>query len=193
MEFEFPKYPFIWDYTDMYNLINYTSTILEEEYYDENIKFLLEKFPNYKIINSKQIINSRESCKNINIHTWYLSQKNIFETTDSVIKIITNSKYKFIDNVFCFIFDPNDIFDNSKCIQNKKYQNIVVIKKKVSLMSELISELIPLLYIHTHNVKGIFRFSPDDNNKINIRENINDGICYIVLDKIIIKFQIIIK
>jgi hypothetical protein len=70
---------------------------------------------------------------------------------------------------------------------NKKIPNIAIIKKKTSI----IPELIPELYIHTHNVKGIFRFSPNDNSKINIKQNINNGIFYIQMDKLIIKFNLI--
>lgn len=189
MEFEFPIYPFVWDYSDMYNLIEYSSTPLEnKEDFDETILFLLEKFPGYKIVSSNQIINSIANATNLNFHTWYLSQQNVFEKTDSIIKILTDSKYKFKSNVKCFIFDPNDIFDNSIYPQEKKFPNIVIIKKKASI----IPELIPLLYIHTHNIKGVFRFSPNDNNKIKVRDNISIGIFYIVLDRIIIKFNLTI-
>jgi hypothetical protein len=57
----------------------------------------------------------------------------------------------------------------------------------------IIPELIPLLYIHTHNIKGIFRFSPNDNNKINIRKSVTNGIFYVILDKLIVKLEIVIK
>ena len=157
------------------------------------MNFLLLKFPDSKVIYSTQIIGSRESVKNLNFHTWYLSQKNVFETTDTTIKVITDSKYKFKSNVKCFIFDPTDIFEKqseSETIgQEKKFPNITIVKKKTSV----IPELIPLLYIHTHNIKGIFRFSPNDNSKIKIRETVNDGICYIVLEKLIVKLNIQIK
>jgi hypothetical protein len=183
MDFEFPIYPFIWDYSDMYNLINYNSKILENKNdYDENIIYLLEKFPNSKIIESTQIINSRITAKNLNIHTWYLVQNKLFESNENTVKIITNSKIKVKSNIKCFIFDPLDIFDNLMFESNKKIPNIAIIKKKTSI----IPELIPELYIHTHNVKGIFRFSPND-----IKQNINNGIFYIQMDKLIIKFNLI--
>ncbi len=188
MQFEFPKFPFVWDYSDMYNIIDYKSINVIPEDYDEHLTFLNEKFPNSQIISATQVINSRDTAKNINIHTWYLDQKKIFESTESNIKVITDSKYKFKANVRCFIFDPNDLIDNS-IWEVKKFPNIAVIKKKTSI----IPELIPLLYIHTHNIKGIFRFSPNDNNKINIRESVTNGIFYVILDKLIVKLEIIIK
>lgn len=190
MEFEFPIYPFIWDYSDMYNIIEYESKLLNLNEYDENIIYMLEKFSSSQIVEFKQIINSRESVKNLNLHTWYLSQKNFFETIDDKIKIITNSKAKFKSNINCFIFDPNDIFKNSKIKEEtNKNKTICIIKNKKSI----IPELIPSLYIHTHNIKGIFRFSPNDNNKIYIKEEITDGIFYIQMDKLIVRFIFQIK
>lgn len=192
MEFEFPKYPFLWDYSDMYNLIDYTSKELnlEEiksnpELTDEHLIFLFEKFPGSKIIQATQIVSSRDSTKNLNIHTWYLSQQKVFEQTESNIKIITDSRFKFKSNVRCFVFDPNDIINNS-IFEKTKFPNVAIIKKK----SSVIPELIPLLYIHTHNIKGIFRFSPNDNNKINLKESVDSGIFYICLEKLIVRLEI---
>lgn len=190
MEFEFPIYPFIWDYSDMYNFIDYQSSQVEPISYDENIQYLLEKFPGSQVIDAKQTIKSRESAKNINIHSWYLVQKNIFECDEKIIKIITNSRIRFKTQINCFIFDPNNIFDNSQIKvkeQLKKFPTISVIKNKKSI----IPELIPKLYIHIHNVGGIIRFSPNDNNKINIKENITDDIFYIQMDKLIVRFNVI--
>jgi hypothetical protein len=192
MEFEFPKYPFLWDYSDMYNLIDYTSKELDleeiklnPELSDEHLIFLSEKFPGSKIIQASQIVNSRDSTKNLNIHTWHLTQQKVFEQTESNIKIITDSRFKFKSNVRCFVFDPNDIIDNS-IFEKTKFPNVAIIKKK----SSVIPELIPLLYIHAHNIKGIFRFSPNDNNKINLKESIDSGIFYICLDKLIVRLEI---
>lgn len=190
MEFEFPIYPFIWDYSDMYNIIDYNSSQLEPEGYDESIQYMLEKFPGSQVVDVKQIIKSREMAKNINIHTWYLGQKKVFECDDKTIKIITDSRVKFKAQINCFIFDPNDIFDNSQIEikeQFKKFPTICVVKNKKSIIPALIAQL----YIHTHNVKGIFRFSPNDNNKINIRDNIRDDIFYIQMDKLIVRFNIV--
>jgi len=204
MEFEFPKYPFIWNYMDMYNIIDYTSEKLDLSKYeikeptepneinelDEHIVFLISKFPDSQVICATQTISSKECAKNLNFHTWYLSQKNVFETTDTTIKIITDSKYKFKSNVKCFIFDPNDIFDKEIVQTENKFPNIMVVKKKTSI----IPELIPLLYIHTHNIRGIFRFSPNDNNKIKIKETIkNDCVFYVILEKLIVKLILKIK
>jgi len=172
----------------MYKQINYQSKVLEKDDFDEHILFLINKFPNSKIIESIQTIQSIENVKNLNIHTWYLSHLNVFETTESHIKIITNSTFKYKSNVNCFIFDPYDIFDYSVLEFDKKINNIAIIKNKKSI----IPSLIPKLYIHIHNIKGIFRFSPNDNNKINLKHDINQGICYIILDKLILKFKITI-
>lgn len=195
MEFEFPKYPFLWDYSDMYNLIDYNSKELNLEKiesnsddYDEHLIFLSDKFPGSKIILSTQTVNLRDSTKNLNIHTWYLSQQKVFEQTESTIKIITDSKFKYKSNVRCFVFDPTDQIDNT-IFEKTKFPNIAIIKKKTSV----IPELIPSLYIHTHNIKGIFRFSPNDNNKINIRELVKSGIFYIILDKLIVRLEINVR
>lgn len=198
MEFEFPKYPFLWDYSDMYNLIDYTSKELNLDELksnfngsnnsDDNLIFLAEKFVGSKIIDSIQIVNSRDSTKNLNIHTWYLSKQKVFEQTELGIKIITDSRFKYKSNVICFVFDPNDIIDNS-IFEKTKFPNVAIIKKKTSI----IPELIPSLYIHTHNIKGIFRFSPNDNNKINLKESVDFGTFYIVLDKLIVRLEIKIK
>jgi len=187
MEFSFPKYPFFWNYDDMYNIINYTSKEINPNEYDEYTKLLLEKFPNYKIIKSNQIIKSKEEIKNLNIHTWYLSQLNIFENDEFNIKILTNSKFKYKNNVKCFIFDPYNIFKNLDYDKkNKKEENIVIIKKHTSIFPELI----PSLYIHTHNIKGIFRFSPNNNSKVILNKDSLENICYIILDKIIVIIEI---
>lgn len=189
MEFKFPIYPFIWNYSDMYNLIDYHSSQLEPGAYDENILYLLEKFPDSQVVDVKQIIKSRDMAKNINIHTWYLGQKKVFECDEKTIKIITDSRVKFKAQINCFIFDPNDIFDNShiEIKEQTKFPTICVVKNKKSI----IPELIPQLYIHTHNIKGIFRFSPNDNNKINIKDNIRDDIFYIQMDKLIVRFNVV--
>ena len=192
MEFEFPKYPFLWDYSDMYNLINYTSKEINLEDLksnpdnsDEHLIFLADKFTGSKIIEAIQTVNSRDLTKNLNIHTWYLSQLKVFEQTESNIKIITDSRFKYKSHVRCFVYDPMDQIDNT-IFEKKKFPNVAIIKKKTSV----IPELIPSLYIHTHNIKGIFRFSPSDNNKINLKESVKSGIFYIVLDKLILKLEI---
>jgi hypothetical protein len=192
MEFEFPKYPFLWDYSDMYNLINYTSKEINLEDLksnpdnsDEHLIFLADKFAGSKIIEAIQTVNSRDLTKNLNIHTWYLSQLKVFEQTESNIKIITDSRFKYKAHVRCFVYDPMDQIDNT-IFEKKKFPNVAIIKKKTSV----IPELIPSLYIHTHNIKGIFRFSPSDNNKINLKESVKSGIFYIVLDKLILKLEI---
>lgn len=197
MEFEFPMYPFLWNYLDMYNLINYKCDEINldklkndnENIVDKHLLFLSNKFPNSKIIESIQTIHSIESTKNLNIHTWYMSQQKLYDVNDSNIKIITNSKHEYKSNVKCFIFDPNDIIDNS-IYEKQKFPNIPIIKKNMLVsVSESVLESLPLIYIRAHNVKGILRFSPNNNNKINIRKFVNTGIFYIVLDNLIVKFK----
>lgn len=143
MEFKFPKYPFIWNYDDMYNLIEYSSNLIEEDKYDSNTKLLLEKFPKFQVIKSLQNINSHEYIKNINIHTWYLSQLNVFESDEKNISIITNSNLKYKNNVNVFIFDPTDIFDNFEFVKEKQKQkqNIAIIKNYNSIIFNLIPKL----------------------------------------------------
>ena len=59
MEIEFPKFPFIWDYMDMYNIPEYKVNKLILEDYDDNIIFLLSKFKNFEIYESKQYLYSK--------------------------------------------------------------------------------------------------------------------------------------
>jgi hypothetical protein len=194
MEFEFPKYPFVWDYYDQYNLFDYKSVQIDIEQlkhnenltiFDEHLIYLESKFPKYKIIHSIQTVKSRNLIQNLNIHTWYLSQLKVFEQTETNIKIMTNSRFKYKSKVKCFIYDPANILVNME-IKKTNNENIAIIKNKNSI----IPKLIPLLYIHVHNIKGIFRFSPNDNNKINLSDGINNGTFYIVLDKLIVRLDI---
>ena len=106
---------------------------------DPNILYMLEKFPNSQVVEAKQVIKSREMEKNINLHTWYLAQKNVFEHDDKKIKIITNSKINFKANINCFIFDPYDILDNGnmELVSNKKqkkFPTICIVKNKKSII-----------------------------------------------------------
>ena len=195
MEFLFPKYPFVWNYDSMYDQIDFTSKILTDEILlvkselnmdPESyltIGLLLDKFPNYQIIKTIQNISANNIC-NINIHTWYLSQLNIFDCDESNIKIITNSKFKYKSDVNVFIFDPFDIFYKPE--YDRKSQNIAIIKN----YNSIITNLIPKIRIHIHNVDGVLRFSPNNNNIIKIKETVENPIYYIIVDKLIVYCQI---
>jgi hypothetical protein len=181
MEFNFPIYPFIWNYDDMYNFLDYNSQIIEEFNNDKNLDDLINIFNNYKIINVSQKI-LKINAKNLSIHTWYLKKNNLFEKDDNNLKIITDSKIKFKDNVPCLVFDPNNLFERLDYHKD----NLTIVKNINSIKKNNVSKL----YIHTHNIKGIFRFSPNNNSKIIFNKDINDGIFYIILNNIIIKFNI---
>lgn len=176
MDFSFPIYPFIWNYNDMYQIVDLI--IYDEIEFDENIINLLKIFPNYKIINIKQNIK-KEEAKNLCFHTFVLYNLNIFQSINSNIKIITNKKINYKTNITALIYDPNDIFER---IINKN-RNIVIIKKLESIKLSIM----PKIYIYIHNINNILRFSPKDNSNICIK---NNGIFYIILDKLIIKFNI---
>lgn len=183
MEFNFPIYPFVWDYNDMYNYLDHSSEILDKnDLDDDNLVTLNNIFNNYEIININQKI-LKNNAKNISIHTWYLKNKNLFEIENKNLKIITNSKIKFKDTVPCLIFDPNNLFERTE--YNK--DNITIVKD----INSIKKDLIPNLYIHTHNIKGIFRFSPNNNNKIIFNSLINEGTFYIILNNLLIKFNIL--
>jgi hypothetical protein len=183
--YKFPKYPFIWNYEDMYNFYDYHV----EEYIkdsDQNIIELLKIFENYKIVKTKQIIK-KDNIKNINLHTWYLSEDNIFESDDKEISIIINKRIDYKKNVFGFIFDPNNIFEISydlfHNIHNKdKHKKISIIKD----IRNVKKDLKLYNYIHVHSIRDICRFSPDTNNIIKIKNDIQNNIFYIILDKIIV-------
>lgn len=204
--YKFPKYPFIWNYNDMYNLCNY----IIEDYditSDTNIIELLKIYEEYIVIKTKQIIN-RENIKNINIHTWYLSEDKVFESDDKNILILINKNLNYKKNVFGFIFDPNNIFEISSDIfhgnLNNSYQfskdcrspeiqrscdkNILIIKNINNIKKDMKTSN----YIHIHYIKNIFRFSPGNNNIIKIKDNIENSIFYTILDKIIVVNEICI-
>ena len=183
MELNLPIYPFIWNYDDMYNLLDYNSEIIKDHTKDKNLIDLMNIFNKYKIINVKQKI-SFDNAKNISIHTWYLKNHNFFEMDNEIIKIITNSNVKFKDNVPCLIFDPNNIFER----MDYHKDNITIVKN----INSIKKNNVPKLYIHTHNIRDIFRFSPNNNSKIIFNKDVNNDIFYIILNNIIIKFNILL-
>ena len=183
MEFYFPIYPFIWNYNDMYCQLNYDSSILENYNDDINLLELKKNLIDYEIIQVNQKI-LRENLKNISIHTWYLKDTKLFEIKENFIKIISNSSIRFKTNVPCLIFDPNYIFER----MDYHKDNITIIRN-INLIKK---ESIPELYIHTHNIDGIFRLSPNKNSRIQIKKDIVNATFYIILNNIIIKFNLII-
>ena len=184
--FRFPKYPFIWNYHDMYNIIDYN---IEEyiENSDINIIELLKIFENYKIIKTKQIIK-RENIKNINIHSWYLSEDKIFESDDKDIILLINKRINYRKNVYGFMFDPNNIFEISYDNFHNINKNILIIKD----IKNIKKDLKIINYIHVHDIKNICRFSPETNNLIKIKDEIKNNIFYTILNKIIVINEIFI-
>lgn len=185
MLIKFPKYPFIWNYEDMYNLIEYENSIIELERLESNndlyLKELIKLFPNNIVVEQKQKI-SVSDAKNLNLHTWYLSKAKLFDTDDNSISIESESKIKFKKEVFGFIFDPDDLFDKTWTIQNAQKKSPIYIVKS---LTNLRINMIPRVYIHTHHIKRIFRFSPKDNSMIKF--NLPNGTkrFYVVLDGLI--------
>ncbi len=185
MIIKFPKYPFIWNYEDMYNPLEYENSIInldkEEIQNDLNLSELIKLFPNSIIVEQKQKI-SISNAKNLSLHTWYLSRAKLFDSDDNSISIESESEIKFKKDVFGFIFDPDDLFDKTWSIQNAKKNSPIYIAKE---LSNLKIHMIPKIYLHTHNIKGIFRFSPKDNCAIKF--NLSNGTkrFYIVLDGLI--------
>lgn len=182
----FPKYPFIWNYDDMYNPIDYENKILDKnliyELLDPNLNDLVELFPNYLIVEQRQKI-TKSDAKNISLHTWYLSKDRLFNSDDNSISIESNSPIKYKKkNVFGFIYDPDNSLDKSYTIETKKKNTpITIIKNK----SSIIVPMIPQLYIHTHNIGGVFRFSPRDGYGIKFNDCCVNTRFYTVIDGLI--------
>jgi hypothetical protein len=185
MDFHFPKYPFLWNYYDMYNPIEFTNKIIEKKLYDDNINDLINLFADFLVVEQEQRI-SKVDAKNINIHTWYLSINKLCSFDDNNIIISSDSKIKCKKEVFAFIYDPYNIFDKSIYKYDKKSKaNITIIKNNIKTTN---LNLIPKFYIHAHNIKGIFRFSPDDNSQIKFNDTIIiEPVFYTVVDKLIVK------
>ncbi len=185
MIINFPKYPFIWNYDDMYNPIIYENKIIDSneiiEYGDKYLTQLLELFPNSTVVKQSQKIQKIEAV-NLSIHTWYLTKNKLFESDNSTVEIDSESNLKFKKEVFGFVYDPNDVFDKSIYQYDKKKNSHITILKNLNINIGLI----PNVYIHTHSIKGIFRFSPKDNSIIKFKENITNPVFYVILDGLIL-------
>ena len=172
MEVEYPKYPFLWNYNDMFRKVNYEVITEINNDFDENTKKLSEIFPNKNVVLINQKIEESEINNLIlNIQTTYLDRLDIFETNNSSIKIITNYKIDYKKDVSVFVYDPeNNILRDMKF--NSK--NICVIKN-INVIQDNKDKL-PLLYTRTHTIKGIIRFSPSNNSEIHLKiNNENNG------------------
>lgn len=169
MEINYPKYPFLWDYSDMFNIIEYdVIKINKESIENEEMNKLIEIFPEKDMILINQKINKDNANKMIlNVQTMYLDKLNIFESNDSSIKVITNHKINYIEKVPVFIYD---VYDNLKK-QEFNPKNICVIKNFDTIVDNINN--IPLLYMRIHTIKGIIRFSPSNNSKILFKDDIN--------------------
>ena len=72
MIIDFPKYPFIWNYDDMYCPIDFENQLidksLQQKYSDSELNELISLFPSYLVFEQKQRIK-KSDAKNICIHT----------------------------------------------------------------------------------------------------------------------------
>lgn len=175
MEFSYPKYPFIWNYSDMFQIPDWSLTTNLNDINDNNLNNILLKYPNHQVIRTTQKIKSDDI--NINFHTWYINKLNVFTSNDTMIHIKTNSKFKFKANVCGHIYDPNDLFEN--LYENSK-KNLLIIKNINNLVN------ISTIYINTHSIKNIIRFSPKSNSEFKLKANITNGRFYIIVDTAII-------
>ena len=180
---KFPKYPFIWNYEDMYNNVLYENRVINliDIECDNSLQNLIKIFPNSLITEQKQKISITDA-KNINFHSWYLSQYKLFESDDKSILIESDSQIKFKRELFGFIFDPDDVFDKNFTILNSKKYSPIYIAKSIS---NLKINMIPKVYLHSHNINGIFRFSPNENCKIKFNNEKGIKKFYTILDDLI--------
>jgi hypothetical protein len=184
MEIIYPTYPFLWNYNDMFNNIEYKTVPLTNDF-NEEIKNLTELFPNKNIVKITQIIkNDNINELILNLQTTYLSRLREFESDDYNLKINTIHKIDYKKKVPVFVYDP---YDNLE-IQEYNSQNICIIKN-LEIIKENINS-IPLLYTRTHTIKKIIRFSPSNNSKIKFKNNEN-SIFYTITEFSIVMNDII--
>lgn len=167
MEIEYPKYPFLWNYDDMFNLIEYDIIKIDKEYNEETTK-LGEIFPDKSIVIVNQKIKKENIDKMIlNIQTTYLDKLDIFESNESTIKIITNHKINYKKDVPIFVYDAYDNLERQEFNPKK----LCIVKNFNTIVNNI--NKIPLLYMRIHTIKGIIRFSPSDNSKILFKNDID--------------------
>jgi hypothetical protein len=184
MELNYPKYPFLWNYNDMFFPIDYNTKSIKNDH-NEEISRLSELFPNKNIIEINQKILLENIDKLIlNIQTTYLAKLECFESDEFNLKLITNYKINYKKDVPVFVYDP---YNNLKTEEYNK-KNICIVKN-FKIIEENVSN-IPTLYIRTHTIKGIIRFSPSNNSFIKFKNNKNP-IFYTVTEFSIILHNII--
>jgi hypothetical protein len=186
MEILYPNCPFLWNYDDMFNQVVYEINNLDSDY-NEEIKKLLKIYPDRNTILINQKIKLENTDKLIlNMQTTYLSKLDCFETDEFNLKLMTNHKINLKKNVPVFIYDPHDNLE----IPEYNSKNICIVKD-FNIIEENKSN-IPLLYTRTHTIKGIIRFSPQNNSKITFK-NKNNPIFYTITEFSIILHNIIIE
>lgn len=160
MEITYPKYPFLWNYDDMFNQVEYTMSNLQPDY-NEIIKKLSEIYPDKNIVNINQTVKLENSDKLIlNTQTTYLSKLDCFESDEFNLKLITNYKIDDKKKIPVFVFDPHDNLEIEKYDPKK-----LCIVKDINIIEEN-KDSMPTLYMRTHTIKNIIRFSPSNNSKI---------------------------
>lgn len=186
MEITYPKYPFLWNYDDMFNEVEYTMSNLQPNH-DEIIKKLSEIYPDKNIVNINQTVKLENSDKLIlNTQTTYLSKLDCFESGEFNLKLITNYKIDDKKKIPVFIFDPYDNLKTEKYDPKK-----LCIVKDIKIIEEN-KDSMPILYMRTHTIKNIIRFSPSNNSKI-IFKNKDDTKFYTITEFSIIMHDVKIK
>lgn len=186
MEIIYPKYPFLWNYNDMFSLIEFNAIKINKKYNEETVK-LSELFNDKNIIMLTQKIN-KENINNmiLNIQTTCLDKLNIFESNETSIKVISNYKINYIDHPKIFVYDP---YNNIK-IGSFNAKKICIVKNFDTIVKNINN--IPLLYTRTHTVKGIIRFSPSNNSNILLKEDIENAQFFTITENTIVLNNIII-
>jgi hypothetical protein len=177
MEVAYPKYPFIWNYDDMYDIIESQITDYVEGT-DSNVEKIKEKFFNYSVVVNEQKIKT-DNVLNFNVHTYYLSEKNVFNVDENSIIISSDSTLNYAEEVPVVVYDPNKVFDRSIYNFHDK-------KNRLTIFTNLDNITRNNLYIRTHNIDGIFRFSPKNNSRIKFYDYIKNPIFYTILDNTIV-------
>ena len=186
MEIIYPKYPFLWNYDDMFNVFEYNIKEIKNDHNEEIID-LSNLFPDKNIVEINQKIRQENAEKLIlNLQTTYLAKLNFFESDEFHLKLKKNSKINLKKEVQVFVYDPYDNLETSE--YNPK--NICIVKNFKIIEDNICN--IPTLYMRTHVIKGIVRFSPSNNSNIIFKNKINQ-IFYTVTEFSIILHNILIE
>ena len=196
MDFSYPIYPFLWNYDDMYQQVVYR--VVDNTNDLETLDTLKNIFVDKNVISTEQIINKQERY-NINFQCHYISDK--FEKTDDNIIINSSCKLNYKNNINVFVWDKNNVIDPNKdyheLARNNKKQNInssnlLIVKDLQNVNTKTFDSSI--LYIRTHKIGGIFRFSPN-NTKIKIKniETTNEITLYYIMENLIVQHTVFLK